>query len=56
MEDEQNGKTRAEYGKQIIDKLAEQLTKEFGSNFSKRNLDYYRKFYLSFPNIEISCL
>lgn len=53
VEDEQNGKTRAEYGKQIIDKLAEQLTKEFGSNFSKRNLDYYRKFYLSFPNIEI---
>lgn len=53
VEDEQNGAERAEYGKQLIKSLAEDLSYEYGSNYSKRNLDYYRKFYLLFPNIEI---
>lgn len=29
------------------------MTNEFGNNFSKRNLDYYKKFYLMFPDFEI---
>ncbi len=33
--------------------LAEELTKEFGKNFSRRNLFYYRKFYEYFPDREI---
>ena len=53
IEDEQNGAERAEYGKQLIKCLAEDLSYEYGSNYSKRNLEYYRKFYLLFPNIEI---
>jgi len=53
VEDEQHGQYRAEYGKQLIQVLAEELTREFGKGFSKRNLDYYRKFYLFFPDIEI---
>ena len=53
VEQEQNGKTRAEYGTHLIDMLATELTKEFGKNFSRRNLFYYRKFYEYFPNQEI---
>ena len=53
VEQEQNGKTRAEYGTHLIYMLAEELTKEFGKNFSRRNLFYYRKFYEYFPNQEI---
>ena len=37
----------------MIDMLAEELTKEFGKNFSRRNLFYYRKFYEYFPDREI---
>ena len=53
VEQEQNGEERAEYGSGMIEKLAEELTKEYGKNYSKRNLQYFRKFYLAFPNKEI---
>ena len=53
VEDEQQGQRRAEYGQKLMQILAEELTKEYGDGFSKRNLDYYRKFYLSFPDYEI---
>lgn len=52
VEQEQNGKERAEYGSGMIEKLAEELTKEYGKSYSKRNLQYYRRFYLAFPNKE----
>lgn len=53
VEEEQNGVERAEYGKRLISVLADIFTKEFGSNYSSRNLRYYRQFYLCFPNYEI---
>ena len=53
VENEQQGAERAEYGKQLIQSLANDLTCEYGNTYSKRNLDYYRKFYLMFPDIEI---
>lgn len=53
VEQEQQGKGRAEYGKLIISTLAEKLTVEFGSGFSSRNLHYFRRFYTMFPNPEI---
>ena len=53
VEEEQNGQSRAEYGKQIIKVLAAELSIEYGSTFNKRNLDYYRQFYLSFNDFEI---
>ena len=46
---EQNGNDRAEYGKQIIEKLSEALTKEFGKGFGITNLKYIRQFYVMFP-------
>ena len=53
VEEEQQGKTRAEYGKGLIEKLANVLTIDFGSNFNARNLAYYKKFYLCFPDPSI---
>ncbi|MBR0514949.1 MAG: DUF1016 family protein [Clostridia bacterium] len=53
VQQEQNGADRAEYGKQLMDVLSGQLMEEFGESFSKRNLQYYRKFFLLFPNPEI---
>lgn len=53
VEQEQKGKKRADYGEQIIEQLAEKLTRKFGSTYNKRNLQYYRKFYLCFKDYEI---
>ena len=53
VEEEQNGSERAEYGKNLINVLSTDLTKEYGNSFSARNLHYYRKFYQFFPHSEI---
>ena len=47
------GSERAEYGKGLISALAEDLTKEFGKDYSIRNLHYYIKFYQCFPDEQI---
>lgn len=46
IEEEQGGKERAEYGKQVIKRLSDVLTKEFGKGFSERNIEQMRQFYL----------
>ncbi len=46
VEEEQNGKERAEYGKKIIEELSKRLNTEFGKGFSQRNLEQMRQFYL----------
>ena len=48
VEEEQSGKERAEYGKQLLKGLSEQLTIEFGKGFSIANLENIRKFYLAY--------
>ena len=48
VEEEQNGKDRAEYGKQLLKGLSQQLTKEFGKGFSIRNLEQIRQFYMTY--------
>ena len=53
VEEEQNGEVRAEYGAQIIAQLSEQLTHQYGKGFSKRNLAYFRQFYLTINDIRI---
>ena len=45
VEFEQQGEGRAEYGKQMLKRLAERLTAEFGSGFSATNLKLMRQFY-----------
>lgn len=49
FEEEQHGKERADYGKFLIKSLAETLEPEFGSGFSKRQLERMRQFYRTFP-------
>ena len=53
VEEEQNGQSRAEYGKNLINTLSEELTREYGEGFSSRNLRNFRQFYLCFPDQEI---
>ncbi|MEI8375077.1 MAG: PDDEXK nuclease domain-containing protein [Planctomycetota bacterium] len=50
VEHEQKGAKRAEYGDLLMRTLAIQLTEEFGRGFSKRNLDYMRRFYLDYTD------
>ena len=38
VEEEQNGKNRAEYGKSLLHDLSKVLTKEFGKGFSVTNI------------------
>lgn len=51
VEEEQNGRQRAEYGKQLLKQLSEVLTEEFGKGFSAGTLYYMRQFYTTFPEI-----
>ena len=44
---EQQGAERAAYGKQLLKELGVRLTLEFGRGYSERNLEYMRKFYLT---------
>lgn len=52
VEFEQGGKARAEYGKHLLINLSKDLTLKNGRGFSRSNLLYMRKFYLSFPKRE----
>jgi DUF1016 N-terminal domain len=54
VELEQRGESRAEYGKQIIERLAKDLSDRFGRGFQKSNLFQMRAFYIAYPNIEQS--
>ena len=51
VEEEQQGKERAEYGAYIIKTLAKELEKDFGSGFSYRQLSFCRQFHLAFPKV-----
>ncbi len=53
VEEEQHGNQRAEYGKNLINLLAAELTNEYGNGFSARYLRAFRQFYLIVPNYEI---
>ncbi len=45
VEEEQNGKGRAEYGQQLIEELSNKLSFEFGKGFSSTNIKQMRSFY-----------
>ena len=50
VEEEQNGKKRANYGKEVLLTLSRELTKEFGKGFAISTIRDIRQFYLTFPN------
>ena len=52
VEEEQSGRERAEYGKEIIKNLSKELTEEFGKGFSRRTLWEMRKLYVYFSDYE----
>ena len=45
----QGGEERAAYGDDLIKRISNRLTKEFGKGFSARNLRNMRQFYASYP-------
>ncbi|WP_134091093.1 YhcG family protein [Olivibacter sp. XZL3] len=49
FEEEQEGKDRADYGKYLTQFIAQELEPEFGSGFSKRQIELFRQFYRTFP-------
>ncbi len=46
----QGGEERAEYGKQVLDKLSDQLAIRYGKGYSVTNLKYFRIFYQAYPD------
>jgi len=53
VEQEQQGKERANYGEQLLINLSRYLSDTFGRGFSEANLWNFRQFYLTWPNDEI---
>ena len=53
VKEEQQGKERAEYGAGVIKNLVLKIIPRYGASYNKCNLDYYKRFYLLFPDIQI---
>ena len=53
VEQEQHGKQRAEYGKQIIKQASEALTAEYGKGYSETALRRFRQFFIEFNDLQI---
>ncbi len=49
VEEEQQGKARADYGTYLLRNLAKALEPDYGSGFSYRQLALCRQFYLTYP-------
>lgn len=54
VEDEQQGKVRAEYGKTVLKDLSVKLIEKFGKGFSLSNLKNMRQFFLIFGDRELA--
>ncbi len=51
VEEEQLGEQRADYGSFLLKTLSNELTNDFGTGFSYRQLNFCRQFYLTFPKV-----
>ncbi|MEA3444319.1 MAG: DUF1016 N-terminal domain-containing protein, partial [Bacteroidota bacterium] len=49
VEEKQNGKGKAKYGKHLIMQLSLRLTKEFDKGYSLQHLKFCRQFYYLYP-------
>ena len=54
VEAEQKGRRRAGYGEQLMERLSADLTARFGRGFGVNNLESMRRFFLAYPQPEIS--
>ncbi len=53
VQTEQQGESRADYGEQLIERLAVDLTKQFGRGFGNASLWRMRAFFLAWPEDRI---
>ena len=53
VEEEQQGKERADYEKQLLKELLAELTKEFGKGFSTGSLYFTDSFTIPFPKYSL---
>ena len=52
VEFEQKGNIKAEYGKNLLEKLAKDLGLRYGKGFGRSNLNYMRQLYDKYPICE----
>lgn len=52
IEYEQNGNERAEYGSNLLNRLATDLKKQYGTGFGRSNIHYMRRLYMAFPKVQ----
>ncbi len=52
VEYEQKGNERAEYGSDVLNRLSRDLTERYGKGFSRGNIHYMRKLYLTYPKVQ----
>ena len=52
VEEEQKGRSRADYARGILKKLSEKLTADFGKGFDESNLRNIRSFYMAYPKCD----
>jgi predicted nuclease of restriction endonuclease-like (RecB) superfamily len=51
VEEEQRGQRRARYGQGLLKELSEALHAQFGRGYSVDNLEAFRKFFLTYPDL-----
>ena len=51
VEEEQRGRHRADYGKQLVEELSVRLQDDYGKGYSAINLWLFRRFYLEYPRL-----
>lgn len=51
----QGGEKRAKYGDELIKRWSEKFVRNYGNNYSYRNLNYMRKFYQYFKKVNTVC-
>ena len=52
VEFEQNGNERAEYGSDVLNRLSKDLTERYGKGFSRGNVFYMRKLFITYPKVQ----
>ena len=54
VEDEQQGQSRAQYGKQVLQDLSDRLTERFGKGWTVETLTLCRKLFLTYMPIDLN--
>ena len=52
VEYEQNGHEKAEYGSDVLNRLSRDLTEHFGKGFSRGDVFYMRKLFITYPKVQ----